>query len=148
MIMSKPFSPKKPLSKSSSYDKDLGEVARKRWPLNPKSKPKRRVKDETVTDGEAWDAWVWHPEARPKREKRKSFVGPPRGDWLEHGSSRYPGKNKFGKRGQILKHPKHNTYWKTVLGEASVGNAITYDKKTNHNYSNPAWWLGGRKKDK
>ena len=131
--MGKPFDPKKPLSESSSYDEELGGVARKKWPLGPETKPKRRgkFKGETVEGGIKgskdlpWDSWVWHPEKE---------------DWLAHGSSIYPGKNKFGKERQVVKHPEHGTYWKTISGELSQGNAITYDEDTNRYYSNPGGW--------
>ena len=146
----RPFDPTKPLSKSSSYDAELGERARREFPLDPKSKPRRRGRGagETVAVGDAWDAWVWHPEARVGNEKKKGFVGPPKGDWLTHGASVYNLPNKFGKRNQILKHPEHKTYYKTVLGELGQRRAIIYDEETNRQYSKPAWWMGnfGNKK--
>ena len=148
----RPFDATKPLSESTSYDEDLDKIASKRWPLSEKSKPKRRGRfiGEETTDLKAkdlpWKSWVWHPEARVGNEKEKGFVGPPKGDWLKHGASRYPGKNKHGKRGQITKHPGHDTYWKTVIGETLAGNYIYLDKKDKVEYSKPAWWLGGKRK--
>jgi len=134
----RPFDPTKPLSESSSYDTELGEKARREFPLDPKSKPRRRGRGagETVAVGDAWDAWVWHPEARSGA-----------GNWLTHGASVYNLPNKFGKRNQILKHPKHKSYYKTLLGELGQRRTAIYDKETNRSYSKPAWWLGnfGRK---
>ena len=94
----------------SGYDEEIGNKLKEKWPLIiPKPK---EYQGDYVTQEDAYEAWVWHPEAN---------------DYKRHGGSLDP------RTGMVLKGRKHSTYYLTEEAEKKLGNKII--KKGDRYYS-------------
>jgi len=85
----------------SGYDATIGEELKRKWPLTiPKPS---QYRGNYVTEDNAFQAWVWHPEVN---------------DYLRHSGSLDP------RTGMVLKGRGHKTYPLTEQAESELGNEM------------------------
>ena len=128
--------PLKGRSPLQTYNHKIGNELKKRYPLDPGTKPKTTGREKPYENfrppgSDSFQSWVWHAKEK---------------EWVPHSPSRVSkvyaedpraSKELKASEGLILKRPHHPTFHKTEKGEREAGYEFVWDEDRGEYFSFP-----------